>query len=462
MTNRLYKSVLACVAVVCLQASAVDSDVPTIVQSLEVSPAWSGHSVGYCLLTAEDRQYVAYYDHKRRMTVAMRVLDSTTWSYVTLPEQVNWDSHHYITMSLDRSGHLHVSGNIHSDPLVYFRTTTPHEIQTLERVEQMVGKDEEKCTYPQFLKDSSGNLLFLYRSGKSGDGVQLVNRYDETTKTWERLMPSPLFDGLGRVSCYPEGPVLGPDGYFHLVWVWRESGDCKTNFNLCYARSKDMEHWETADGEPLSLPMTPESHKTIIDPVPVEGGMINESTVVGFDNDGRVILSYHKFDTEGNTQIYNARFEKDRWVIYQTSDWDYRWFFSGGGTIEVEVDLGPVIVTEDRKLIQGYKHVKHGEGVWFLDEKTLKPLDAQPAGTQLLGQEDLPTSDYPDMRVRWKADENRALVGVNRFVLRWEAPLVTRDQQRETVADPVMLRVLELRHPDLFDLGTSCIHDGYF
>ena len=462
MINHVHRWVLFCAAAFCLQASTVDSELPAIVESLEVAPAWSGQSVGFCLLTADDRQYVAYYDHERRMTVAMRQLASTSWSYNTLPEQVNWDSHHYITMSLDRSGQLHLSGNIHSDPLVYFRTTTPYDIQTLERVEQMVGKDEQICTYPQFLKDSSGKLLFLYRSGKSGDGVQLVNRYDETTKTWERLLSAPLFDGLGRVSCYPEGPVLGPDDYFHLVWVWRESGDCKTNFNLCYARSKDMEHWETAAGEPLSLPMTPESHETVVDPVPIEGGMINESTVVGFDALGRVILSYHKFDAEGNTQIYNARFEDDQWVIYQTSDWEYRWFFSGGGTIEVDVDLGPVIVSGDRGLVQGFKHVKHGEGAWILDDKTLKPLESLSAGTELLAREDLPTSAYPDMQVRWKADENAAAFDGRRFFLRWEAPLVTRDKQRENPADPVVLRVLEIRYPDLFDLGMSCIHDGYF
>lgn len=453
---------LALAGTLLITVVSAHSNEPTVVQSIDVAPAWSGHSVGYCLLTDGGRQYVAYYDAKRQMTVAARVLTSREWAQVVLQERVNWDSHHYITMALDQTGRLHVSGNMHGDPLVYFRMTKPHDIATLQRLETMVGRDEESCTYPQFMRDKSGNLLFLYRSGKSGDGFQLVNRYDDTAGKWYRLLDTPLFDGLGKASCYPEGPVLGPDGYFHLVWVWRESGDCKTNFNLCYARTGDFQHWETADGKKIPLPITPESQDTIVDPVPIEGGMINETTVVGFDGQGRTIVSYHKFDAKGNTQIYNARFEGGRWVIHQTSDWDYRWFFSGGGTIEVDVDVGPVTVLGNGELRQGFKHVKHGEGMWCLDEGTLKPLVVQNAGTQLLGYEDVPTSQYPDMQVRWKGDEYRTAGSAREFFLRWEAPPVTRDRERAVVPKPVLLRVLEVQHPECFDLGTSCIHDGYF
>ena len=215
-------------------------------------------------------------------------------------------------------------------------------------------------------------------------------------------------------------------------------------------------------GESIALPMSPESKATIIDPVPVEGGMINESTVVGFDAKGRVILSYHKFDAEGNTQIYNARFEGDGWKIHQTSDWEHRWFFSGGGTIEVDVDLGPVTVSSDGSLLQGYKHVKYGDGAWVLDEKTLKPLETIPGGSALLGAHSATASNYPGMKVRWKADENRFASDGNKYFLRWEAPLVNRDRPRDTAAKPAMLRVYEVKGAERFDLELSCIHDGYF
>lgn len=47
---------------------------PVLLQSLEVEKVWSGHPVGFFLLTHEDRQYIAFYDAERRMTVAARRL----------------------------------------------------------------------------------------------------------------------------------------------------------------------------------------------------------------------------------------------------------------------------------------------------------------------------------------------------------------------------------------------------
>ncbi|MCX5770237.1 MAG: BNR-4 repeat-containing protein [Candidatus Hydrogenedentes bacterium] len=62
-------------------------------ERLEVEPIWSGHPVGFSLLTHGDRQFVAYYDAERHMKVAARALDSTVWDFVELPEQLGWDSH---------------------------------------------------------------------------------------------------------------------------------------------------------------------------------------------------------------------------------------------------------------------------------------------------------------------------------------------------------------------------------
>ena len=98
-------------------------------ESLDVGRVVSDFRVGFSLLTdaATNSQYVAYYDDQRQMTVAMRSLDSKKWQYQTLPSKVGWDSHNYITMAVDSRGNLHVAGNMHVVPLVYFVTTTPGE-----------------------------------------------------------------------------------------------------------------------------------------------------------------------------------------------------------------------------------------------------------------------------------------------------------------------------------------------
>src|SRR5687767_4787221 len=80
---------------------------------IDVAPVWAGHPVGFALLTHKDRQFVAFYDDQRRMTVGARKRNEDTWRLVRLPETVGWDSHNYITMTVDDDGYLHLSGNLH-------------------------------------------------------------------------------------------------------------------------------------------------------------------------------------------------------------------------------------------------------------------------------------------------------------------------------------------------------------
>jgi hypothetical protein len=69
----------------------------------------------------------------------------------------------------------------------------------------------------------------------------------------------------------------------------------------------------------------------IVDPVPVRGGMINNNTAIGFDARHRPLVSFHKFDARGHTQIFVARREAAAWRIVQASDRQgFRWDFGGG------------------------------------------------------------------------------------------------------------------------------------
>ena len=128
------------------------------------------------------------------MVIAQRSLDSKQWKKTVLPTKVGWDSHNYIEMAVDRDGYLHVSGNMHAVPLVYFRSEKPENIERFEKL-PMTGKREERVTYPIFLKNKEGELYFQYRDGGSGNGNTLYNRYDPATKTWSPLFDTPFFDG---------------------------------------------------------------------------------------------------------------------------------------------------------------------------------------------------------------------------------------------------------------------------
>ena len=175
------------------------------------------------------------------------------------------------------------------------------------------------------------------------------------------------------IFCYWERSLSRADGWFHLAWVWRESGDASSNHHLSYARSRDLIDWEAGDGKPLPLPISLKT-SDIVDPVPPKGGIINGNAKIGFDNRGRVTISYHKYDAAGNTQPWTARLENGKWQRYQITDWPHRWDFSGGGTLVFSISLGAVHLENDGRLTQTYRHVKFGGGTWLIDPETLREI----------------------------------------------------------------------------------------
>ncbi len=406
-------------------------------RAIEVGRAWSGTRVSFDLLTVEGRQFVAFYDEGRRTTVASRALDASRFTLTRLPDTfAGWDSHNYLTLEHDRAGHVHLSGNMHVTPLRYFRSAQPFDTSSMSPL-PMTGSLEDKTTYPRFFRGPSGQLLFSYRYGSSGDGDSYFNAYDEGAKKWSRLIATPLFAGSSTgVSAYFDGPVAGPDGHFHLAWVWRDTSDAATNHHVSYARSKDLKQWETAAGKPLALPLTL-ARSDIVDPVPAGGGVLNGNVRVGFDRAGDVVVSYHKHDANHHTQIFNARFEGGRWVTRAASSWTTRWDFGGGGSLpEVKIRVGPVSVDETGELIQPFQHWTEGSGVWLLDD-ALVPRARVVQGTKVPAalravttpRGSLSESVHAQMNVYFLTGRG-ADPHASRFFLRWEALAPNRDQPR--------------------------------
>lgn len=416
-----------------------------ILSAVDIADVWSGDPVGFALVTQGNRQFAAFYDANQNMTIAARTLDSTSWQLVRLPTVVGWDSHNYIAMAIDSGGFIHVAGNMHAVPLIYFRTTAPFDISTFQRVTAMVGTNESSCTYPQFIHGPNGDFVFAYRDGVSGNGNYVFNVYDVPTKRWTRLLNTPLTDGQGLRNAYPDGPTLGPDGWWHLVYVWRETGDASTNHDLSYARSKDLVSWETGTGKALTLPITLAT-SDIVDAVPQNGGIINNNTKVGFDSQNRPVVAYHKYDAAGNTQLYNARVEGGKWVTHQTSNWTYRWNIGGTGALVFQIQLEGVKLDSFGRLIQVWYHAQYGGWSAFqVDETTL-------AATATLGR----TLPYPasletvqsttaGMGVRWATDTGAGPDPTVLYMLRWETLPENMDQPRATVPPPTRLRLYGFR-----------------
>jgi len=185
---------------------------------------------------------------------------------------------------------------------------------------------------PTVLSGSFRGLVFAYRDGASGNGNYIFN-----TTTWPiaagRASSTRPSRRAGVVQRLPGGPVLGPDGWYHLVWVWRDTPDAATNHDLSYAKSQDLVNWQTAGGTALTLPSRwRRVTSSTRSPRARHDQQQHEDWIRRAKPAHRRL---HKYDVAGATQLYNARFENGRWVPHQTSQWAYRWAF--GGTLAFRI-----------------------------------------------------------------------------------------------------------------------------
>lgn len=414
-----------------------------VVATEAIDRVWSGHSVRFALVTTKSDIVVGYYDANRQLTVARRRKAGGGWTYQKLDTWNDWDSHNYIAIAEDTAGRLHVAANMHSSPMTMFVSDTSGDVRTLKRVAKLVDVNlERSATYPIFLHDRSGRLIFKYRDGASGNGNEIYDVLDADSGQWSRLTAAPLVDGEGRRNAYFMGPVLGPDSWFHVAWVWRETPMAETNHDLSYAKTPDLVHWFKADGTPLPLPIKLKAAE-IVDPVPVRGGMINNNTLIGFDEHGRPTITYHKFDGAGGTQIFLARFEGKAkgWRIAQVSDWkNYRWDFSGGGSLNAEIFVGGA-----EPIGQGLLKVpviRQGKSIDFIVRSNdLSLVEARPVSSlaDQLGKT-IKSPDGMQLNIVNAPGDNGEI-----YALAWSARPPHRDLAAPDIPDPTTLLFMTLR-----------------
>lgn len=420
-------------------------------QVIEIDSVWSGHTVGFALLTQGQRQYIAYYNANRNMVVGQRQLSDNQFSLYQLPApprdpnapeqsrrfsatEVGWDSHNSITLAEDNKGFIHLSGNMHADPLTYFRSEKPYDISTLVQHHTMVGPNEKRSTYPKFMLTKEQELIFHYRDGGSGNGNEIYNRYDTQNMEWSRMLDVPLTDGQGLMNAYQSQPQLREDGWYHVYWVWRDTPDCSTNHDLSYMKSPDLQSWYDAFGNPIVLPATLDQKSLIVDPIPPKGGIINLAAKLLLDQNQKPVFTYHKYDAAGNLQLYIAQLKDQKWEHKQITHWDYRWEFSGNGSIQGEFKIRNFAKRPNDFYELSYWHIKYGDGILLLDKnfdpvgKVVKEL---PLFASNRFEKRIPTEgSYKGLNVVSAHDIGKPEEPGVRYVLKWEALDRFRDKPR--------------------------------
>jgi hypothetical protein len=421
-----------------------------VIECIEVDSVPADFPVGFSSVSHNNWQFIAYYNKTRNMTVASRKVSEKKWNYKVLPTKVGWDSHNRISMTIDRDLCLHVTGNMHNDSMTYFKTEKPLDISSFERIFPLVNVDDElSCTYPNFIKTKDKQVIYSYRIGGSGNGVTITNAYNENTKSFKRLTDNPLFDGLGEMSAYASGPGLGPDGNYHVVWLWRNTPHCETNHSLSYARSSDLIHWENMQGEQSELPITPRTKLFIADPVPPKGGAINGAFKLFFDLENRPLLAFMKYDKKGNNQFFVAKEEDGEWMIKQISDWNYRWEFKGSGSITFEINLKNARVTNDNRIVIAYWHKNRGDGELIIDLESLSLIEDK--DVEVLEKMEFPkqlmqaSRSEEGMSVHWMKLKGTDSKSDDYYGLRWETMGKRRFYKApENPVKPSVLRLYKL------------------
>lgn len=280
-------------------------------------------------------QYTAWYNGDGMVMLAKRVLPKGKWKVVTTHFKGNTaDAHNDISIMVDGAGYLHMAWDHHNNPLHYVRSRQPGSLELTEEM-PMTGRNETKVTYPEFYRLQNGDLLFLYRDGRSGAGNLVLNRYDQRTKHWAQLQDN-LIDGEGQRNAYWQA-CTDTKGSFHISWVWRESGDVASNHDLCYARSDDGgRSWKKSNGEVYPMPIN-SSNAEYIARIPQHSELINQTSMCTNEAGSPFIASYWREAGDSVPQYHIIYRTADSWAIQNTGFRKTPFSLSGGGTKRIPI-----------------------------------------------------------------------------------------------------------------------------
>lgn len=315
---------------------------------------------GSSLATHGDTQYISYYDPEGNVVVGKRQVGTDDWTLHKTQYKGNVkDAHNVISIGVDGDGYLHASFDHHGHPLRYAKSIVPGSLE-LGEMQQMTGNDENDVTYPEFYSMPDGDLIFAYRSGASGRGNLVLNRYSTKDKKWSRIHDI-LIDGEGERNAYWQ-MMTDKEGTIHLSWVWRETWLVETNHDLCYARSKDGGlTWQRSDGTDYQLPITMATAE-IAWQIPQNSELINQTSMTA-DADGNPFIATYWRDADSSVPQYRLVWHDGyKWNMETVGPRTQPFSLSGGGTKMIPI-ARPRIMSDGKKACYIFRDEERGSKV---------------------------------------------------------------------------------------------------
>lgn len=254
-------------------------------------------------------------------------------------EQVD-DSHNTFSLAEDEDGNIHVSGNMHTSPMRYARTTTPGDLGTLTGFTPWAA-NANLVTYPVPYIDGAGVLCMTWRNGYATSGDYYISRF--VAGTWTAAVR--ILNGTSSGEGAYAHNIAMRDGKLGLFYMWRGSGDASTNTDFGYIESVDNgATWRDIDGNALSLPVTHATAPVII-AAPTGSGLINQGGA-DIDIDGHPHAGIQMYDDNGNTQLFHVWHDGEEWKVEQATEWGHRVETVGATTLALEVARVQAICTD--------------------------------------------------------------------------------------------------------------------
>jgi hypothetical protein len=319
----------------------------TGVKTVFVDSGWANNSVNTVifrknsLCTFKSTQYISFYNKEGIVVVGKRTIGTTKWLLQTTPFKGDvTDAHRSISIITDGDGYLHCAWNHHGNQLHYSKSIAPGSLQMTNEI-AMTGIAETNVTYPEFHALPNGNLLFLYRDGRSGQGNLVLNRYDTKEKKWQQLH-SNLIDGEKQRNAYWQACV-DTKGTIHLSWVWRESPDVASNHDMCYARSADGGvTWTNSKNEAYTLPINATTAEYVCR-IPQKSELINQTIMYADDEGHPFIATYWREKNDSIPQYHIIYSTGKEWKIQNTGFRKTAFSLSGAGTKRIPVSRPQII-----------------------------------------------------------------------------------------------------------------------
>ncbi len=325
---------------------------------------WNGAPVDFAGVFRGGFIYLGYYDAGRRLVAARYDPQGRLVEKSALEAFFGgWDAHNGIEIEVDGDGYVHLAGNMHASPLVYFRSTTPHSVATSGAAEHD-GRTRRGQTHLSAVHPPGDELLFTYRSGGSGGGRWVLDAFDDGQ--WRRLgVTFADRDSTGPVSAYPTRYVEDGTGFYTVAYVWRRGPDAALNYNLCFARSNDLTNWYSLGGAPMQLPLGPDCKDPIAAPGPDRG--LGNTPVLLSDGRGTPIVLYSMLDERRHNQVYLAIGADGAWRISTLTGWTAHYDYRGTGSLRVPFAIAGFEDHNRNRIVMSIRHDLFGRSDFALD-----------------------------------------------------------------------------------------------